>query len=158
MAVGKKVRPETTMVDISSKRTVHRKAVAEGSIRLGAASIEMLGKGGAKGDVLTVAEIAGISGAKKTSDLVPLCHQIPLNSVKIAFSVGKDGVRCRCTVEADWRTGVEMEALTGVAVSLLTVWDMVKSTEKDRGGQYPFTEIDNISVVSKEKVEHHVGP
>ncbi len=153
MAVRKKLRPETSMVNITSKRTVHRTAEAVGSIRLGDASMASISGENRKGDVLSVAEIAGISAAKRTSELIPLCHQIPLNSVSLKLTVGKGSVHCRCTVEADWRTGVEMEALTAVSVALLTVWDMVKRTEKDSNGQYPATRISDISVVRKEKVE-----
>lgn len=153
MAVRKKMRAETEMVDISSKDIVHRTAVAEGSIRLTAESIEAIKRGGnRKGDVLTIAELAGISAAKRTFDLIPLCHQIPLNHVSMKFSVGERSVKCTGTVEADWKTGVEMEALTAVSVALLTVWDMVKRTEKDSKGQYKTARIDGISVVRKEKV------
>lgn len=157
MAVRKKMRPETSMVNIAPKRVVRRTAVAEGSILLGDESIESILRGGPKGDVLTIAEVAGIGAAKRTSELIPLCHQIPLNSVSIKFKTEKGRVNCICTVEADWKTGVEMEALTGVAVSLLTVWDMVKRTEKDQAGQYPVTEIRDIRVVKKKKVDNVGG-
>lgn len=159
MAVRKKLRAETAMVDISSKEIVHRTAVAEGSIRLTAKSMAAIRQGGnRKGDVLTIAELAGISAAKKTYDLIPLCHQIPLNHVTLKFRVGEKGVGCTATVEADWKTGVEMEALTAVSVALLTVWDMVKRTEKDSRGQYRTAMIERISVVRKEKVKTSGSP
>ncbi len=152
MAVRKKMKPETSMVNITEKQVVRRKAVAEGSIKLSRESINTIQSGRSeKGDVLAVAEVAGISAAKRTSELIPLCHQIPLNSVEISFRMGQRELRCRSTVEAEWRTGVEMEALTAVAASLLTVWDMVKRTEKDEDGQYPGTAIEWITVKSKRK-------
>ena len=152
MAVRKKMMPEISMVDITPKKSVHRIAVAEGSISLSGRSIRAIREGSAKGDVLAVAEIAGISAAKRTSELIPLCHQIPLNVVDVKLRIKGGGVSCACRVEADWKTGVEMEALTAVSVALLTVWDMVKKTEKDEGGQYPSTLISGISVVRKKKV------
>lgn len=156
MAVREKVSAETKMVDISSKAVIHRTATAEGSIALGAASIALIRRGGnRKGDILAIAEMAGIGAAKKTAELIPLCHQIPLNAVSVTFTVAARKVSCRCTVEADWRTGVEMEALSAVSVALLTVWDMVKKTEKDEAGQYPSTEITGIRVTKK--VKRNVG-
>lgn len=152
MAVRKKVRAETSMVNIGPKRSVRRRAVASGSISLSAQSIRAIGElSGRKGDVLAVAEIAAISAAKRTSELIPLCHQIPLESVEARFSLKEGSVECTCTVEAEWKTGVEMEALTAVSVGLLTVWDMVKRSEKDAAGQYPGTSIVSIGVVRKEK-------
>ncbi|MCL4317021.1 MAG: cyclic pyranopterin monophosphate synthase MoaC [Candidatus Thermoplasmatota archaeon] len=151
MAVRKGAGTETSMVNITSKPVVRRVAVAEGRIRLRKASIVSIRGKNRKGDVLTVAEIAGIAAAKRTSELIPLCHQIPLTGVQVKFRIDSAGVRCMCRVEARWGTGVEMEALAAVNASLLTIWDMVKKTEKDGEGQYPFTCMSDIRVVSKEK-------
>ncbi len=104
-----------------------------------------------KGDPLAVAEIACIQAVKRTPDLIPMCHQIPLSSVDAAFTLGDDYVEVRCRVSATYKTGVEMEALTGVSVALLNIWDMVKYMEKDEAGQYPTTVITDIRVIEKRK-------
>ena len=158
MAVRKGSRTETSMVNITSKPVVRRVAMAEGRIRLRKASIASIRGKNRKGDVLTVAEIAGITAAKRTSELIPLCHQIPLTGVRVKFRIDSGGVRCMCRVEARWGTGVEMEALAAVNASLLTIWDMVKKTEKDGEGQYPVTRMSDIRVVSKEKEGFTGGP
>ncbi len=140
------------MVDISGKEVVHRTAEAVGRIRLRKETVEAVRDGRIeKGDPLTVAEVACIQAVKRTPDLIPLCHPIPIDSVDADFELGEDYVEARCRVTADYRTGVEMEALTGVAVALLNVWDMVKYLEKDEGGQYPTAEITGIRVVEKRK-------
>ncbi len=141
------------MIDISDKKPSSRRAKARGRIKLREDTLTLL-KGGKtkKGDPFETARIAGTLAVKNCWDIIPYCHPIPIESVGISFSVLEDGVECECTVKADYRTGVEMEALTGVSVALLTIWDMVKYAEKDENGQYPFTEIDSISVVEKRKV------
>lgn len=142
----------TKMVDISGKDTVTRTAVAEGKILLSERTIGAVKKKTVKkGDVLTVSQIAGIQAAKDTANILPLCHQIPLFSVGIDFMVRKDGIVARTTVVADYRTGVEMEALVGTATALLSIWDMVKYLEKNKEGQYPTTRISEIKVLSKKK-------
>jgi cyclic pyranopterin phosphate synthase len=142
----------TKMVNISEKETVTRTAVAEGKILLSERTIGAVKKKTVKkGDVLTVSQIAGIQAAKDTANILPLCHQIPLFSVDVNFKVQKDGVVARTTVVADYRTGVEMEALVGTAAALLSVWDMVKYLEKDKDGQYPSTRISDIRVLRKIK-------
>ncbi len=121
------------MVDISDKPVSERTAVAEGSIRMSAECYEKVKNGGhRKGDVLQTARIAGIMGAKRTSELIPLCHNIALSSVKIDFDLRDDenAVGVICTVSCEGRTGAEMEALTGVNVALLTVYDMCKAVDK----------------------------
>ena len=140
------------MVDISAKNDVIRIAVAEGMIRLRKETVEAI-KGGRvpKGDVLTVASVAGIMAVKKTPEIIPMCHPIPITSVSTDFELLEDGVKVRCTVKSVGKTGVEMEALTGVSVALLTVWDMVKSLEKDESGNYPQTAIEYIRVLEKVK-------
>ena len=104
-----------------------------------------------KGDPLSTAEIACILAVKKTPELLPLCHPIPITSAKAEFQLADDHIEARCRVEADYKTGVEMEALTGVSIALLTIWDMVKYLEKDEEGQYPSTIITGVKVVEKRK-------
>jgi len=140
------------MVDISGKPVSLRVAVAEGKIRLRRSTVEAIASGRVeKGDVASVAELGGIIGVKKTPELLPLCHPIPIEGVDIKFRVVNDGVVVRAEVRARSRTGVEMEALTAVATSLLNVWDMVKKYEKDEEGQYPYTQIEYVRVLRKVK-------
>src|SRR3990172_5262422 len=141
------------MVDVSAKPEVHREATAKGTIKLKPATIKLVKEGKiAKGDPLYTAKIAGILGAKKTSELVPLCHPLPLTNVEVeAKVVGNAAVEVTVTVNTKAQTGVEMEALTAFSMALLTVWDMTKQYEKNAEGQYPTTAIENIHVVSKLK-------
>jgi cyclic pyranopterin phosphate synthase len=140
------------MVDIADKESVHRIAEAVGRITLKKETIETIREGRVKkGDPLAIAEIACIQAVKRTPDLIPMCHQIPLSVVDAAFTLGADYVEGRCRVSATYKTGVEMEALTGVSVALLNIWDMVKYMEKDEAGQYPTTVITGIRVVEKRK-------
>lgn len=140
------------MVDIGGKKTVKRVAVAQGFLVLRSSTCDAISaKNIKKGDVITASKLAGIQAAKATSTLLPLCHQIPLTSVEIDIDVDGSGLRARCQVSAFYKTGVEMEALVGVAAALLNAWDMVKYLEKDSYGQYPATEIRAIRVVKKTK-------
>lgn len=140
------------MVDISGKEMVPRSATATGRLKLKKETIEAIREGRIKkGDPLTVAEVAAIQAVKKTPDLIPLCHNIPLGSVDVKFTLRKEEVAAACTVNAVYRTGVEMEALTGVSVALLNVWDMVKYLEKDMEGQYPDAVITDVRVTEKRK-------
>ncbi len=140
------------MVDIRTKPDVPRRAVAEGVIRLRPRTLAAIRAGRVeKGDPVAAAEVAGLQAIKSTWQTLPHCHPIPLTSAAVEFELGKDRVVCRTTVEATYKTGVEMEALYGVSVALLTVWDMVKSLEKDARGQYPAARIEAVRVVSKEK-------
>lgn len=140
------------MVDIGAKPDVKRRAVAGGEIRLRPATIRAIRAGQVeKGDPLAAAEVAGLQAIKSTWQALPHCHPIPLTSASVAFDVKADRVVVTTTVEATYKTGVEMEALYGVAVALLTVWDMVKALEKDARGQYPAARIEGVRVVSKEK-------
>ena len=121
------------MVDVGGKDATRRVAVAEGRITMLPATFELVRSGSAKkGDVLGVARIAGIQAAKKTSDLIPLCHPIALTRVAVDFELDAAGsaVVCRCTAETVGPTGVEMEALTAVQVALLTVYDMCKAVDR----------------------------
>ena len=140
------------MIDISGKEVVHREAEATGRINLKRDTIEKIRSGEIKkGDPLPAAEIACILAVKKTPDILPLCHPIPITSVDAEFHVADDHIEARCHVTADYKTGVEMEALTGVAAALLTIWDMVKYLEKDEDGQYPSTVITDVKVTEKRK-------
>jgi cyclic pyranopterin phosphate synthase len=121
------------MVDVGAKAETHRVAVAAGRIRMRPETFAMVVAGSAKkGDVLGVARIAAIQAAKRTSELIPLCHPVPLTSVAIEFATdaAASAVECRATVECTARTGVEMEALTAVNVALLTIYDMAKAVDR----------------------------
>lgn len=139
-------------MDVSGKEAVPRIAEAVGRIHLKRDTVDVIREGKArKGDPLSAAEIACILAVKRTPELIPMCHNIPISSVDASFALGPDYVEARCRVSATYRTGVEMEALTGVSVALLTVWDMVKYLEKDERGQYPSTAITDIRVTEKVK-------
>ena len=121
------------MVDVGAKANTHRTAVATGRIRMQAATLALIESGTAKkGDVLGIARLAGIMGAKKTSDLIPLCHPIALTRVAVEFEVLTESseVVCTATAENVGQTGVEMEALTAVQVALLTIYDMCKAADR----------------------------
>ena len=119
------------MVDVGGKAETQRVAVALGRIRMNAATLAALRDGTApKGDVLAVARIAGIMAAKRTAELIPLCHPLALDAVSVEFAFVDDGVEARATASLTGRTGVEMEALTAVTVALLTVYDMAKAIDK----------------------------
>jgi cyclic pyranopterin phosphate synthase len=124
---------QARMVDVSAKPATKRVAVAAGEIRMRPETFAMVLAGGAKkGDVLGVARIAAIQAAKRTSELVPLCHPIALTSVAVEFEPDRkaSAIACRATVECTGRTGVEMEALTAVQVALLTIYDMAKAVDR----------------------------
>ena len=142
------------MVDVSGKDVVPRTAVAEGVIDLTRESVEAIRtRQVRKGDVLEVARVASLWGVKQTSAIIPHCHPIPVTAAEMDAEVLDDGVKVTCRVKADYRTGVEMEALTGVTAALLTIWDMVKYLEKDERGQYPATRMRDIRIVEKRKGE-----
>jgi len=142
-----------TMVDVSGKPEVTREASASGTIKLKPETITLIKTGKiAKGDPLYTAKIAGILAAKKCSELVPLCHPLPLTKVEVdAKLADAETVEVLAFVKTRAQTGVEMEALTAVSVALLTVWDMTKQYEKDTAGQYPTTAITDIHVLKKTK-------
>lgn len=124
---------DSIMVDISKKAETAREAIAEGRISMNQECFDQLKAGSiGKGDVLGVARIAGIMGAKKTSELIPLCHLLSLTKAKIDFELEDEtcSVRTICTVRTTGKTGVEMEALTGVQIALLTIYDMCKAVDK----------------------------
>ena len=120
------------MVDVGGKAVTRRKALARGQVRMSAEALRLVREGSKKGDVLQVARIAGIQGAKRTSDLIPLCHPLPLDSVVLDLQIddAAGAVVVTATAATSGRTGVEMEALTAVSVACLTVYDMVKAVDK----------------------------
>jgi len=140
------------MVDVSAKPVVPREATAEGHLRLKPETLAALREGRVpKGDVLATARVAAIQAVKKTPDVLPLCHPIPITGVDVRLTVLDESVHAEVTVRADYKTGVEMEALTAVTLALLTVWDMTKALEKDAQGQYPGTALTGVRVVEKRK-------
>jgi cyclic pyranopterin phosphate synthase len=140
------------MVDIGGKPDVSRCAVAQGEIQLKPETISAIESMNIeKGEVLGTARIAAIMAVKATSSLIPMCHNIPLTNIDVRFEKGGEEIRAIVEVRSFGKTGVEMEALSGVSVALLTIWDMVKSAEKDMTGNYPFTRIKNIRVLEKKK-------
>lgn len=142
------------MVDISDKKDVARRAVACGEIQLQPKTIEAIkSRQIVKGEVLETARIAAVMAVKNTSSVIPMCHQIPVTSTDVQFEIGIEAIRATVEVKSVGKTGVEMEALHGVSVALLTIWDMVKSAEKDETGNYPFTGIKGIRVLEKSKNE-----
>jgi cyclic pyranopterin phosphate synthase len=132
------------MVDVTGKDATKRTAVAEGTLTTRADVIELIATGGLpKGDALATARVAGILAAKRTSDLIPLCHQLALTGVDVEFEVGSTDIGITATVRTTDRTGVEMEALTAVSVAALTLYDMLKAVD-------PAARIEGIQVVRKE--------
>jgi cyclic pyranopterin phosphate synthase len=120
------------MVDVSGKDTTDRIAVAQGFVRMTAATLDLVRQGSAKkGDVLGTARLAGIMAAKKCADLIPLCHPLPLTHVSLVLQAVEGGVAVQATCKTTGQTGVEMEALTAVSVACLTVYDMLKAVQKD---------------------------
>lgn len=140
------------MVDISEKNNVPRMARAAGEIVLSAETIEKIRTGTVeKGNVFATARVAAIFAVKNTPETIPMCHQIPITGIDVDFEIREEAVSAVVGVRTVGKTGVEMEALAGVSVALLTVWDMVKSAEKDESGNYPHTQIRNIRVLEKLK-------
>ena len=136
---------EAQMVDVSEKQVTRRQAVAEGKVKMSLSTLEAIETGNApKGDVLGTAKIAGIMAAKKTADLIPLCHPLPLKKIEVNLQCDRDlpGYIIRATVTTKSETGVEMEALTAVSVTALTLYDMAKALEKSMI-------IDSIRLISK---------
>ena len=146
------------MVEVGDKPVIKRTALARGKIILNNETISLIEKGELKkGNVLTTAQIAAIQAVKSTSQMIPLCHPIPIGGVEVEFEVNSDSIQVTVEVRSTGKTGVEMEAITGVSVGLLTIWDMVKSVEKDENGQYPSTSITDIEVIKKEKIKIKLG-
>jgi len=122
---------EANMVDISKKEVVHREARAYGRVKLSKNTIDLIKKNNLKkGDVLSVSRIAGINGGKKTSELIPLTHNIPINKIDIDFKINDNSIEIFSYASCDYKTGIEMEALTAVSIAALTIYDMVKAADK----------------------------
>ena len=139
-------------VDISSKPVVYREAIASGKIRLRPSTVRLIREGKLeKGDALSLASTTAILAAKQTSTLIALCHPLKIEKTEPVVRLGKDWAEVTVKVAAHEKTGVEMEALTAVAVALLNIWDVTKAYEKDVRGQYPGTELGPIRVVRKVK-------
>lgn len=120
------------MVDVSAKPDSKREAIASGFIRLQPATLQAIAENQiAKGNVLTVARIAGIQAAKQTANLIPLCHPLPLTHIEVEFETREDGIGIRCSVRTQAPTGVEMEALTATSLAALTIYDMCKAIDKE---------------------------
>lgn len=131
------------MVDVSAKPVTAREALAEGFVRMAPETLELAVSGtGKKGDVRAVAELAGVMAAKKTSDLIPLCHPLALSKVEVTVSPGEGGLAVTARVKTSGQTGVEMEALTAVSVACLTIYDMLKAADK-------FMTIEAVRLVEK---------
>lgn len=136
---------KANMVDVGNKPQQTREAKAVGFIRLNAEAISQVRENAnKKGDVLTVAEVAGIQAAKRTADLIPLCHTLLLTKVDVKATLTNEGVEITCTAKCIGQTGVEMEALTGVSVGLLTIYDMCKAVDKAMT-------IENVHLLEKTK-------
>lgn len=137
---------------VHDKPVVYRRALARGTLSVRPATLSALRAGRLdKGDAKRTAELAGILAMKRTSELIPHCHLVPLTGSRVEVTVGRSHVTVEAEAEATHRTGVEMEALTGATIALLTVWDMVKYLEKDADGGYPVTRLGPVRVVRKEK-------
>ena len=142
------------IIDIGSKPIVHRKATATGLVHLSSESKNAILNGEIKkGDVLEASTIAAIQAVKETPRIIPHCHPIPLEGCSVNWAWEDNSLRCTVEVSAHYRTGIEMEALTGVSAGLLCALDMVKSLEKDSNGQYPETRITDIMVLEKHKAD-----
>ena len=140
------------IVNIGSKPVVERRATAKGRVILNQATKAAIMSGGIKkGDVLEASTIAAIQAVKDTPRIIPHCHPIPLEGTSVDWSWEDTSLWCTVTVSAHYKTGIEMEALTGVAAGLLCAFDMVKSLEKDDDGQYPVARISDLEVVEKFK-------
>jgi len=146
------VRGVARQKDVGEKPRVPRRAVALGELAVGPRTKSAIrSRHVEKGDPVAAGELAGLLAMKRTPELIPHCHSVPLTSSSVDVSVSRRGVRVRAEAEAFDRTGVEMEALVGATVALLTVWDMVKYLEKDARGLYPRTSLGPVRVAVKEK-------
>jgi cyclic pyranopterin phosphate synthase len=144
-------RGRVHMVDVSRKPVSNRDALASGRVRMSAAALRMIRQGRvAKGDPLQTARLAGIMAAKRTSELIPLCHPLPLTHVEVTLAAERDGYRIEARARTAAQTGVEMEALTAVAVAALTIYDMVKAVDKGMV-------IEDVRLIAKHKTPLQSG-
>ncbi|NCA85781.1 MAG: cyclic pyranopterin monophosphate synthase MoaC [Clostridia bacterium] len=133
------------MVDVADKPDQVRTAIAQGFIRLQPATVALIRENKMKkGDVLTVAEIAGVMAGKKTSELIPLCHPLAITKMEVTAEIAEDGVKVSALVRCTGKTGIEMEAITAVSIALVTIYDMCKAVDKEM-------QIDGIHLISKTK-------
>jgi len=140
------------MVDITNKPETYREAIAEGLIKLKESTIQLIREGKVeKGDPLAIATVAATIAVKKTPELIPMAHNIPITNVKIEYEILDNKIKAKVTIKTTAKTGVEMEALVGVMTALLNIWDVIKKYEKDEQGQYPETRIENVRVIKKIK-------
>ena len=140
------------IVDITNKKDTVRIATASGILRLNKKSIGAIrDKSVKKGDVIEASTIAAIQAVKETPRIIPHCHPIPLQACDVNWNIENELLRCTVTVKATYKTGIEMEAITGVCAGLLCALDMVKSFEKDEQGLYPKTTIDEVKIIDKIK-------
>ena len=140
------------VVDITNKKDTVRIATASGILRLNEKSIDAIrNKSVKKGDVIEASTVAAIQAVKETPRIIPHCHPIPLQACDVNWNIENDLLRCTVTVKATYKTGIEMEAITGVCAGLLCALDMVKSFEKDEQGLYPETTIDEVKIIDKVK-------
>jgi len=138
--------------DVGAKPRMHRRAVVQGELRTKPSTRNAIrARRVEKGDPLAAGELAGLLAMKRTAELIPHCHAVPLTASSVELELSRQGVRVRAEAETVDRTGVEMEALVGASVALLTVWDMVKYLEKDARGLYPATSLGPVRVISKAK-------
>lgn len=137
---------------VHDKPLVYRRAVARGRLVVQTSTARAVRLGRVeKGDPIVVGEVAGLAAMKRTAELIPHCHPVPLTGSRVELTCRARGIYVEAEAEAVWRTGVEMEALVGASVALLTVWDMVKYLEKDARGVYPHTSLGPVKVVTKHK-------
>lgn len=145
-------RMSVRQADISDKPVVFREATATGRIMLKPSTLERVRDGELeKGDPLAISKTMAVLAVKKTPDLLALCHPLRIEHVEVSEAVLEDSILVSVTVSAHEKTGVEMEALTGVSIALLNIWDVVKAYEKDDAGQYPSTVVEGVRVVEKVK-------
>lgn len=142
------------IIDISEKKLVKRVATATGQLKLSKQSIDAINANKVKkGNVIEASTIAAIQAVKETPRIIPHCHPIPLEGCNVDWEISDTVLHCTVTVTANYKTGIEMEAITGVCAGLLCALDMVKSYEKDNDGQYPDSEISQVKIISKYKSE-----
>ena len=142
------------IIDISEKKLVKRVATATGQLKLSKQSIDAINANKVKkGNVIEASTIAAIQAVKETPRIIPHCNPIPLEGCNVDWEISDTVLHCTVTVTANYKTGIEMEAITGVCAGLLCALDMVKSYEKDNDGQYPDSEISQVKIISKYKSE-----
>ena len=142
------------VVDITQKKVVLRSAIATGMLKLSQKSLDAISSNQVKkGNVIEASTIAAIQAVKETPRIIPHCHPIPLEGCKVDWELLENALNCTVSVTAHYKTGIEMEAITGVCAGLLCALDMVKSHEKDADGQYPNSEICQVRIVEKYKSE-----